>query len=80
MNSYQKLKAKNRDLTQQLYILVFTPDSYNATEIKAKYKLLLQVEKAIMSGTHRSNYKLVGLEGSFFAQEKPLDEFLNSKH
>jgi len=75
MNSYKKLKAKNRDLTAEVYELIFNPDSYNAMQIKARYKLMSQIEKAIMSGTHRSNYEFVVPEGSFFAQDKPLNEF-----
>lgn len=79
MNSYQKVKAKNRDLTAEIYELVFKPDSYNAMQIKARYNLMSQMERAVMSGTHRTNFEFVVPEGSFFAQDKPLDEFLKDK-
>jgi hypothetical protein len=78
INSYQKIKAKNRDLTAEIYELVFKPDSYFAMQIKEKYKLMSQMEKAVMSGTHRNDYEFVVPKGSFFAQDKPLDEFLKN--
>jgi len=50
ISSYQKLKAKNRELRQDIRTLVLSPDSMEALRLKAKYTFQYQAEDAIMYG------------------------------
>lgn len=50
MNSYQKMKARIKELENSLMIVCVDPDSYNATIIKAEQKLKYRLENAIWQG------------------------------
>jgi hypothetical protein len=55
MNSYQKLKAKIRNLETKLMIVCTEPNSQNAVYIKAEEKLKASIEKAIWAGNPTPN-------------------------
>lgn len=50
VTTYQRLKAENKRLRKEIYIILFEPDSFEAIEIKFGYSLLNDIEKAIMAG------------------------------
>ncbi len=50
MSSYQKLKAKNKELTRILNVVCFTPESAEAKEIMFNCKLQRECEDAVMFG------------------------------
>jgi len=50
MNSYQKLKAENLKLRQQLDTLANEPDSDNGLLIKTLWRMNRKTESYIMSG------------------------------
>lgn len=49
-SAYQKLKAANKMLAEEIDILVFKPDSVDAEIIKSRHKLRLSIENAVMAG------------------------------
>jgi len=51
MNSYQKLKEENKKLRKIIEELVFNPDSADSINIKFHFKLLRDVENAVMAGS-----------------------------
>lgn len=55
MNSYQKLKARIKELENSLMIVSVDPDSYNAIIIKAEQKLKYRLENAIWAGNPTPN-------------------------
>ena len=55
MNSYQKLKARIKELENSLMIVCVDPDSYNATIIKAEQKLKYRLEMAMWAGNPTPN-------------------------
>lgn len=57
LSAYQKLKAKNILLRQQLDIVCNEPDTSAAMGIKSVWKLNRQIENQIMSGTPISVYQ-----------------------
>lgn len=50
MNSYQKLKAKNKELTRMVYLLALNPESAEAREIVFEIRLQRECEDAVMFG------------------------------
>lgn len=50
MNSYQKLKARNKELERYIELLIFKPDGAEAHHIKACYKLQRDAEIQVMFG------------------------------
>lgn len=50
MNSYQKLKAANKELNRILYILALNPESAEAKEIVFNCRLQRECEDAVMFG------------------------------
>lgn len=55
MTSYQKIKADNERLRLEIFALVNAPDSVEAISIKHKYKMIIQVEKAVWMGDSTAN-------------------------
>lgn len=51
MNSYQKIKKQNIELQSELIILSTEPYSIKAIEIKMKWKLIHDIEKAVWQGS-----------------------------
>lgn len=51
MNSYQKLKAKNKQLSEVIRVLTETPESPEAKEILFFYNLNKRCEETIMFGS-----------------------------
>lgn len=51
MNSYQKLKAENIKLKQQLDIVVNEPDSKDGVVIRTIWKMNRKIEGAVMAGS-----------------------------
>lgn len=49
-NSYNKLKLKNAELLLDIHTLIMRPDSFDAIIIKARYKLVFDLEKCIFNG------------------------------
>ena len=52
MNSYQKIKKKNKDLIKELMIVCCDHDSYNARLICEKYKTIKSIENAFWFSTY----------------------------
>lgn len=50
MNSYQKLKADNLILKEEIRILVFESESEKAVRIRSGYGIAADLERAIWSG------------------------------
>jgi len=50
MNSYQKLKARIRELETKLMIVCTDPNSMNSIYIKAEQKLKASLEKSMWEG------------------------------
>lgn len=50
MNSYQKLKARIRELETKLMIVCTEPNSMNSIYIKAEQKLKASLEKSMWEG------------------------------
>lgn len=51
MNSYQKMKARLKELESKLSIVCNEPDSRDAVLIRAEEKLKFRIEKAIWAGS-----------------------------
>lgn len=50
MNSYQKIKLKNKELLKELQIVCLKPESVEASQIILKYKLIKCAEEALWYG------------------------------
>lgn len=51
MSTYQKLKAKIKELDAEINELIFNPKTYEANMIRNKYKYLAELDKQIMAGS-----------------------------
>lgn len=51
MNSYQKIKEVNKELRNDIFIMVTQPDSIDAIIIREKWKMAYGIEKAMFHGS-----------------------------
>ena len=61
LTAYQKLKAENERLKQELMILANMNSSVSAALIKRKYQFLQEVENEIMKGSPNDRMEYKGI-------------------
>ena len=50
-SAYQKLKAKNHELTQEIIQLVDKPNDMKTFEVWTKWKMIIETESIVWSGS-----------------------------